>query len=254
MSSRKPRLIASRPVELLVYDEPTNCPYLPDETARLPMRLPARPLDREEFAERLRVGDRRQGLVLYRPSCETCRACEAIRIDVSVFTESRSQRRCLKRGRESLRMEIGPACVDNRRVELYNLHKRGRNLLGDGDPIDVAGYHAFLVESCTESFEMRYYLADKLVGIAVVDRADDALSAVYTYFDPQHESLSPGTYSILEQLSLCRKWDLRYLYLGLYVHGCDTMAYKARFLPHERRIGGVWRLIEQSSELKETGS
>jgi len=44
----------------------------------------------------------------------------------------------------------------------------------------------------------------------------------------------------LKQLELSRQCDLRYLYLGLYVEGSPTMAYKARFFPHQQRHNGRW--------------
>jgi arginine-tRNA-protein transferase len=121
--------------------------------------------------------------------------------------------------------------------------------MGDGEPIDSAGYGAFLVDTCTDSFEMRYRVRGELVGIAVVDRAADALSAVYTFFDPRFASLSPGTYSILKQIELCRRWRLRWLYLGLYVDGCNSMTYKSRFHPHERLVSGSWVLHESLDDL-----
>jgi arginine-tRNA-protein transferase len=67
---------------------------------------------------------------------------------------------------------------------------------------------------------------------------------VYTYFDPGHAHLSPGVFSILTQLELCKRWDLPHLYLGLYVGECSRMAYKGRYLPHERLIGGEWRRFD----------
>ena len=39
---------------------------------------------------------------------------------------------------------------------------------------------------------------------------------------------------------LCRRWGLRWLYLGLYVADCGSMAYKANYLPHERLDNGRW--------------
>ena len=49
----------------------------------------------------------------------------------------------------------------------------------------------------------------------------------------------------MKQLELCRTWGLRYLYLGLYIRECPSMAYKSRYLPHERRISGRWRRFER---------
>lgn len=234
------RLLPGIPAEVVVHDELTDCPYLPGRVARLPMRLPVRPLRHDELDERLRAGDRRQGLLLYRPSCPECNACEPIRVHVASFRPGRTARRVLRRGDRTLRTELGPALVDERRVELYNLHRLERGL-AFGPAIDAEGYRAFLGLSCCDSFEIRYYLDDVLVGVALTDRSETALSAVYCYYDPSLERLSPGSYSILKQLELCRHWQLTWLYLGLYVQGCRAMQYKIRWLPHERRVDGRWQ-------------
>ena len=128
-------------------------------------------------------------------------------------------------------------------MALYNAHKIERGLLISDGLIDAAGYEQFLVESCADTIELRYRLDGRLIGVAIADRAADALSAVYCFYDPDHAALSLGTYSILKQLALCRTWGLRYLYLGLYVGGCHAMRYKARYLPHERLVGGVWQTL-----------
>jgi arginine-tRNA-protein transferase len=134
------------------------------------------------------------------------------------------------------------------RVVLYNRHKVGRGLLFGNDLIDSNGYVQFLVETCVDSVEIAYRLNGKLLGVAVADRATEALSAVYCYYDPRHARLSPGVYSILKQIQLCRDWGLRYLYLGLYVAGSRTMEYKRRYLPHERLINGAWRRFEGTGD------
>jgi arginyl-tRNA--protein-N-Asp/Glu arginylyltransferase len=229
------------PAEWLVWDEPSLCPYLPGETARLPLRLPARRLTRAELAERLAGGDRRQGLLLYRPSCPACRACEAMRVDVAAFTPGRTHRRVQRRGDRLIETSIGAPTTSPEKVALYNKHKVERGLLIGDEAIDVDGYEQFLVESCTDTFEITYRREGRLIGVAVTDRAADALSAVYCFFDPADAALSIGTYSILTQIALCRRWALRYLYLGLAVSGCAPMQYKLRYVPHERLIDGVWR-------------
>lgn len=247
-------MLDGNPPELLVYDEDTSCPYLPNRVARLPMRLPTRPLTAAEFSERLHVGDRRQGLVLYRPRCPNCTACEAIRLDTHTFAPNKTQRRIQRRGRTLVRLELGEPTLSHEKVALYNKHKHGRELMGEGDPIDETGYGAFLVDSCAESFEIRYLLRatereqERLVGVAIVDRGSDALSAVYTYFDPDLAPLSLGVFSILEQIDLCKRWGLRWLYLGLFVAECSSMAYKARYLPHERLYDGKWVVFDRLAD------
>lgn len=231
--------------EWLVFDRPSPCPYLPDRTARLPVRLPSRPLTRPEFSRRLARGDRRHGQLLYRPHCDDCAACEAIRLDVGQFEPSRTQRRVFRRGERMLVSEISAPVATREKVGLYNRHKVERGLLAGDGTLDGPSYRRFLVDTCADSFEIDYRCDGRLVGVAVTDRGDDALSAVYCFFDPDFSHLSPGAYSILKQVELCRQWGLRYLYLGLFVRGCRTMAYKIGYLPHERRIGGRWRRFER---------
>jgi len=238
--ARYPRL-AGNPPEWLVSDTPIRCPYINGQTARLPLRLPVRPLRADEFSHRLQEGDRRQGLLLYRPHCPTCHACEAIRIDVEAFEPNKTQRRVFRRGEATIHTQIGRPTVTAEKVALYNRHKIERDLLVGNELVDASSYEQFLVETCTDTIELTYHYAGRLIGVAIADRASDALSAVYCFYDAHYARVSPGTFSILKQIALCRLWGLQYLYLGLYVAACTSMSYKADYLPHERLIDGVWR-------------
>lgn len=249
----KARIVSGRPPELIVYDEQQPCPYLAGRVAELPLRVPARRLERDEFDERLESGDRRQGIFLYRTACPACNACIPIRIDVERFVPNRSQRRTQTRGDREIVTEIGEPIADEERVALYNRHKQLRGLSGGREDIDLRGYREFLVMTCCETIELRYRTGDRLVGIALADRGEQGLSAVYCYYDPSEERLGIGTYSILKQIELCRAWGVRYLYLGLYIAECSTMRYKARFLPHERLIDGRWQSIEESGPAEQGG-
>lgn len=243
-----PLLVEVDPPELLVYDAPEPCPYLEGRMARMPLRLPVRELEPRELDARLARGDRRHGALFYRPSCPSCRACEPIRLSTE-YVPTRTQRRILERGRRELRVEIGAPTVDEQRLRLYDAHRFGRGLAKEGSsPIDAESYQRFLVDRACESFELRYFHGQRLVGVAVTDRGARSLSAVYCYYDPDFARYSLGTYSILEQLALCADQGLEHLYLGLYIEGCDAMSYKARFLPHERLVEGTWRRFERGAE------
>ncbi len=234
-------MLPGDPPELLVHDEPMPCPYLPGQTARLPLRLPLARLGRAQLDVRLAKGERRQGRLVYCTGCATCDACEAIRIPARDHRPSRTERRIFRRGQRVIETEIGPVESDERRAALYNRHKQLRGLSHEGGPITLAGYGAVLADTCCESFELRYRVHGTLIGVAIVDRGERALSAVYCYYDPGYGALSPGVYSILCQLELCRRWGLDYLYLGLTIEGCKAMAYKRRYYPHERLIAGRWQ-------------
>jgi len=229
------------PPELVVHDEEEACPYLPDQRARRPLRQPLRRLTGAEFDQRLEAGDRRMGTLLYTQHCPACVACEPIRVDVNAFAPSRAQRRAQAKGDARIRAQLGPLEVDAQRVALYLKHERGRGLAHEGYSIDADGYRRFLVESCVEGFEIRYFLDEELVALAVVDHGQRALSAVYTFWDPAQAALSLGTYSILSQLALAKRAGLDWVYLGLAIAQNPSMAYKLRFFPHERRIAGAWR-------------
>ncbi len=237
------RLILDQPPELVVHDELQPCPYLEGRLSRLPLRIPARGLEQAELEVRLARGDRRQGLFLYRPACPGCVACEPIRLDLQSFRPNRSQRRTLVRGDQALTMELGEPVADQERVTLYNKHKALRGLSAGQGEVDVRSYREFLAMTCCDTLEVRYRLQGELVGVAIADRSSEALSAVYCYYDPTHERLGLGTYSILKQLELCSSWGLRYLYLGLYIAESEHMRYKARFLPHQRLLDGVWQEV-----------
>jgi arginine-tRNA-protein transferase len=239
-------VVPGAPPEIVVYDQATSCPYLPDRVARMPLRLPCRRLRRSEVDERLATGDRRQGFVLYRTLCPACRACEPIRLRVDHVQLSRSQRRTLCRGDRELTTTLGAPIVDERRVELYNLHKLGRDLSDGHPPITREAYEDFLVNSCCDSLELRISQGSELVGVAILDRGRTSLSAVYCCYDPRWSRFGIGTYAILKELELCRRLGARHLYLGLFIADCRAMQYKARFTPHERLTDGRWQRFTRS--------
>lgn len=233
-----------QPTEIIVYDQPSPCPYLEGETARLPLRQPLAHLTQRQVDRRLAEGDRRSGLLLYRPDCPNCQACEPIRLNLQSFRPNATQRRVYRRGLEVLETRIAEPSVDDERVRLFNKHRELRDLdRGDG-PIDVAGYEEFLTDSCCETIELSYWYEGQLAGVAITDVGRVSLSAVYCFFDPTIAGLSIGTFSVLRQVDLCRTQRRQYLYLGFYVAESAHMQYKAKFHPHERRLNGVWETIE----------
>lgn len=226
---------------LVVYDEPEVCPYLEDRVARMPLHFPMEPIDPADSDALLEAGFRRSGRFLYRAHCGSCDACEAIRIDVREFTPNRSQQRAWIRGAKKISTAIGPPTSDGRHIELFNRHRNLRGLNRSGNDIDEAEYRMFLVDTCLDSIEFSYRFDNHLIGVAIADRGQNSLSAVYTFFDPDHASLSPGTYSIMKQIEYCREHGLQYLYLGYFVSGCQHMNYKKKFRPNQRLQQGVWK-------------
>lgn len=227
-------------LEIVVFDSPHTCSYLPGRTARLPYRHPLANLTPEQFDQRLAEGDRRSGVYLYRVQCPECRACQPIRLDVEKFQPNATQRRTLRRGDALLTVKIGQPIVDQARVRLFNLHRDIRGLTSDDSPLDAAGYAAFLTDTCCETLEFSYWHEDRLVALAVGDAGRQSLSAVYCCYDPSFKPLSLGTYSVLRQIEFCRATARRYLYLGFFIAESPHMSYKSNFRPHQRLVEGVW--------------
>ena len=230
--------------EIVVYDRPHPCPYLPGQVARLPHRLPVEPLSPAQFDDRLAAGDRRSGPLLYRPACPSCTACEPIRLDLARFAPRETHRRTKRRGDLWLDVRIHTPIVDSRRIDLFNRHREERGLEHADGPIDEEGYRQFLTETCCESVEFEYRHEGKLVAVAIADLGRTSLSAVYCFYEPDFPGLSLGTYSVLRQVEFCRQTGRTHLYLGFYIADSAHMVYKGLFRPHERLIAGRWTAFE----------
>ena len=231
--------------DIVIIDETEPCPYLEGETARMPLRMPVGKISLAEADERLAEGHRRTGEFVYKTRCPNCCACLPVRIDCSEYEFSRNQRRVLRRNDSLFQNRSGPLVAEQQRVELFNKHRRVRGLARKDHDIDLEEYIWGFVRSCFDSFELTYWVDDRLVCLAVCDRGKESISAVYTFFDPDITRESLGTYSILKQIEYCRERELRYLYLGYYVENSPHMAYKERFLPQERMIGHQWTKITE---------
>ncbi len=237
--------LPNSPAQMVVHDEPESCPYLEGQIARLPLRVPSRRLTRAESDAHWEQGDRRHGVLLYRPACPACRACEPMRVPIRDFIPGGGHRRVLRRGDAALTLRVGEPHFTSDRLALYEKHKSQRGLrLTEESRMGEAGYRGFFTESCVETLEMSYWLDDRLVGIAITDRGLTSMSAVYTFFDPDLARYSLGTYSILKQMQLCESWKLEYLYLGFYVADNAHMRYKALYKPHELLRNGHWSRVE----------
>jgi arginine-tRNA-protein transferase len=236
---------------VVVHSEVEPCPYLPGEEMRLPYRLPVEEVTPRDFDRLLAEGDRRSGPILYRPTCPTCRACEAIRVPIAEFAPTRSQRRAAKKNAEDVRVELAPPIADARIAEIYSAHKRERNLAVatvSPQPSTVDDLQRAMFTSCVGTLLVRYSIGDQVIAFSVLDVGERSASSVYHAFDPTFAWRSLGVFSVLAEIALCRELELDWYYLGLYVERCDRLKYKAEYLPHERLIDGAWRRFERTPD------
>lgn len=105
----------------------------------------------------------------------------------------------------------------------------------------TANTNSFFFSDWLNPVFLEFYQRDKLIAVAVTDALPDSLSAMYTFYDPEFEARSLGTYAILTQLQLALHMGRTYLYLGYQVDNCKKMNYKSSYLPHERLENKVWK-------------
>jgi arginine-tRNA-protein transferase len=210
---------------------PSACAYLPDQVARLRCEVHER-LTPAQYAVRVQQGWRRFGAVTFRPECPSCRQCRSLRVPVEMFRPSQSQRRAWKANQSCVSLTIGAPTTSPAHHVLYEKFHRHQSREKGWPPPESDGAETF-VDNPFATEEWRYTIGSRLVGVGYVDRMPEALSAIYFYYDPGERSRSLGTYNVLSILERARTLGLAHVYLGYYVRGCRSLAYKAAFQPNE---------------------
>ena len=221
---------------------PYPCSYLPDRLARSQVATPSHLIDSGVYSDLVRLGFRRSGAFTYRPYCDHCRACVPVRIPVAEFEPNRTQRKTWRR-HCTLTAVQRKLTFDSDHYALYLQYQRYRHPGGGMDQDSREQYQHFLLHSnvATDLFEFREN--GRLRMVSLVDRLQDGLSSVYTFYDPAPAGASYGTYNVLWQIQRSRELGLRHLYLGYWIEQSRKMSYKATFRPLEGLGAGGWRRL-----------
>src|SRR5262249_20516939 len=154
---------------------------------------------------------RRFGPHYFRPSCATCAECVSLRVLVSDFSPTRSQRRAAKKW-QGLRRIVDQPRVDAKRLALYSKwhsereqtrHWAKSELTAESYALEFAFPHP-------AAREVAFYDRARLVGIGLCDQTPHALSAVYFFYDPEYESL--GVANIVGLIDDARRLALSHVY------------------------------------------
>lgn len=219
-----------------IVEPPRPCSYLPDRAASLDLRVLS-DVSPDELEAMLARGWRRFGAVYFRPACSACEECITLRIPTDAFAPSKSQRRAMKNAARLSRI-VGPPIVDRERLELYRRWHVAREEERGWEPSDLdAERYAFdfaFPHPCVREVAFRDPDDDdRLVGLGICDETPNAMSAVYFFWDPERAPDSLGVANVVSLVAEARARGKAHVYLGYSVEGCRSLAYKARYRPHD---------------------
>ncbi|MCI6989622.1 MAG: arginyltransferase [Campylobacter sp.] len=213
---------------------PSNCPYLDGKKSRTEFMF-MKNCSFELNSKLVQRGQRRFGGFFEKPVCADCKECVSLRIDAQNFRFTKSKRRVINKN-SSTSHAISRPQLSLEHINLFNKYhdfmheKNGWRYFN----IDLQKYYE-IYASYSHDFgkEIAYYIDGRLVCVDLVDMVDDGISSVYCYYDPDYSHLSLGKYSLLNEIIIAKKLNLRYIYLGYYVKDCPSLVYKAEYEPFE---------------------
>ena len=214
------------------------CPYLPGMTERkvfanLPFSDGAHVND-----ELTHAGFRRSQNIAYRPACDACDACVSVRLPVTEFTFSRSQRKILNRNAD-LSRDLVEAEATTEQFQLLKRYLTHRHPGGGMTDMGWSDYVSMVEDTAVRTHLIEYRLPSAdggpgdLVAVTLTDLLSDGLSMVYSFYDPEMERRSLGVFAILDHVRQAQAVRLPYVYLGYWVQSSPKMDYKAQFRPLE---------------------
>ena len=222
---------------------PSPCPYLDGQFERKVFTHLVGDKAAEMNDLLTQGGFRRSQNIAYRPACENCRACVSVRILAQEFTPSRNMKR-IRHLNDDLVGAMHDAEPSTEQYSLFRSYLDARHHKGGMSDMTVLDYAMMVEDTHVDTKVIEYrrrgpdtFMSGKgqgeLLAVALTDRMADGLSMVYSYFDPDLEDRSLGTFMILDHIARAKAMGLPHVYLGYWVNGSRKMNYKMRFQPQE---------------------
>src|SRR3954466_15693923 len=243
----------SRDTPQFYLTAPSPCPYLEGQEERKVFTHLVGDRAGELNDLLTQGGSRRSQSIAYRPACETCRACVSVRVVTADFAPSRNMRRIAERNADIVGDMRAPTPTSEQ-YSVFRAYLDARHRNGGMADMTVLDYAMMIEDSHVKTRLVEYRRrgpdssingrgAGSLLAVALTDVLHDGRSMVYSFFEPEEESRSLGTFMILDHIERARRMGLPYVSLGYWVSGSRKMDYKARFRPQERLTPDGWTRV-----------
>jgi arginine-tRNA-protein transferase len=161
-------------------------------------------------------------------------------------------RRVIERNSD-LEGEMQVAVPTAEQYSVFRAYLDARHFDGGMADMTVLDYAMMVEDSHVQTRMIEYRRRDddahgrkgELLAVALTDVLNDGLSMVYSFYEPEPEHRSLGTFMILDHIARARRMGLAYVYLGYWVRGSRKMDYKGRFLPQERLAPEGWVRVDK---------
>jgi arginine-tRNA-protein transferase len=239
----------SRETPQFYLTAPSPCPYLPERNERKVFTHLVGERAGELNDLLTHGGFRRSQSIAYRPACDQCRACVSVRVVANEFRATRGLRRVLARNADIV-AEQRAAVPTSEQYSVFRAYLDRRHHDGGMADMTVLDYAMMVEDSHVETRIVEYRRRDpdeprgELLGVALTDILGDGLSMVYSFFEPDAEARSLGTFMVLDHIARARRMGLPHVYLGYWIENSRKMSYKSRFLPQQRLLANGWVRVD----------
>lgn len=224
---------------------PMPCPYLDGRMERKIVTELVGQDARQLHDSLSRAGFRRSHSIAYAPACPGCSACVPVRVVVDGVQRKKSFRRIMKTNAD-LTARIVPARATAEQYRLFNAYQEQRHTGSDMALMGFYDYRAMVEDSPIDTSLVEFRDPDgRLISVCLMDRMDDGLSAVYSFFAPTESRQGLGTFMVLWLIEQAQRERLPYVYLGYWIKESRKMAYKIRFQPLEGFTPDGWYPLPQ---------
>jgi leucyl-tRNA---protein transferase len=168
-----------------------------------------------------------------------------LRINLSKFSFSKSQRRILNKNKD-LTVKIRPIKIDDGKISLFEIHKQR---FKENTPESI---YNFLSKNPArvpcKALELCLFKEKRLIAVSFFDVGVEAVSSIYGMFAPEESARSLGVLTMLLEIDFALQNGKQFYYHGYAYEGKSFYDYKKRFSALETfDWQGNWIKFEEKS-------